>query len=479
MNKCKNDMHKVYANTSRTTKPHKLTKHILALATSLNLTLTSLSLNALALDNHTGNAGDLAGGTHQNNAYSSYLRDNLGWLVEAYVSTTDDGKIDTSVQSLGGSGSASAKAKLKRIGGILYSSNSLAGFLVPAGTNTDERNLPRKLTSTVKPGGSTSLGSVTQYNFPATYTADSDNTKVNIAKSNGYYIQMGTTTSGAGDSSRTLGLPTNFLDSYDYDTQIKQYIEGSKTVPGSTLTFVQQVVEDLKKKMGDNILDKLLGKSGVSDSVYNQYKSVRDSQGVKAAAARLFPDSDDPLVQWAVVVTPIAKNTARGSLGGFWVTGEGTDSSLPYVKADDAVYCMDAYTLAYYNRITIAAGWNSTGFPAVDLGVGSSPTFYNLFNLAFTDKNNANGNSYYLGIKTTTASQLAGYKNNAGYLNHYADLASRGGITIALSDAPEEQPEIPVYYSIYQPYQFSRDGVTAKQYNATVNSPSNILTYQD
>lgn len=467
---------------------HKLAKRLVALITLLSLTLTGTSLAAFSLDD-VGSGGSL-GSVPDNGPYTWSITDKTCWLVEGYVSTAEDGKVDTTAASLGGAGSAAAKGKLKRIGGILYSRGTLTDCLVPAGTNTDERNLPRKLTSTVKPGGSTSLGSVTQYNFPATYTADSDNTKVNIAKSNGYYIQMGTATSLAGDSSRTLGLPTNFLDSYDYDTAVRNIIEGSTIVrtkdDGTKLNFIEAVVQDLKDKMGGgNAVNAICAANPTVKQQMLSYAQQLNSQGKSAeeaqvlAMSRLFPDSDEPLVQWAVVVTPIAKNTARGSLGGFWVTGEGTDSSLPYVKADDAVYCMDAYIQSYYNRITIAAGWSSTGFPAVDLGVGSSPTFYNLFNLAFTDKNNANGNSYYLGIKTTTASQLAGYKKNAGYKNNYADLASRGGITIALSNPPAETPEIPVYYSIYQPYQFSRDGVTAKQYNATVNSPSNILTYQD
>lgn len=139
------------------------------------------------------------------------------------------------------------------------------------------------------------------------------------------------------------GLPTSISSSYSYATT-KKVIESDE--------FLAGIVKDLREAMGEKQLNAAVG-SVISDTVYNAVVAGGD-------LTRIYPDSPDPLVQWAVVATPLAVNTANcGYDIGFWITRDRTcetgSVSLDVITTADygtISFAMDAYAQAMYNGIT-------------------------------------------------------------------------------------------------------------------------------
>lgn len=265
------------------------------------------------------------------------------------------------------------------------------------------------------------------------------------------------------------GLPTSISGSYNYATT-KAVIESDE--------FIEGVVEDLKSSMGESSLNAAVKRANAF--AYEKAKVYAYEIGdPNAAIARLYPDSDNSLVQWAVVATPLAVNTANnGNDIGFWITRDNTTNayfpSLDVITTADygtISFAMDAYAQATYNGIThnmfasedyrlalkdygIPLSYLESGTGGVNSGTSVQSSTYKNWGLLKKEYGNNNFNKladiayidserwpeHCLGLESP--------KNISGDWHDSADTYGRyGGITIAFSNEPEDT-SIPVYYYI-------------------------------
>lgn len=266
------------------------------------------------------------------------------------------------------------------------------------------------------------------------------------------------------------GLPTSISGSYNYATT-KAVIESDE--------FIELVVENLKSSMGESSLNAAVKRANAF--AYEKAKVYAYEIGdPNAAIARLYPDSDNSLVQWAVVATPLAVNTANnGNDIGFWITRDRTNETgsvcldvVTTQKYGTISFAMDAYAQATYNGIThsmfanedyreylsdkykIPLSYLESGTGGVNSGTSVQSSTYKNWGLLKKEYGNNNFNKladiayidserwpeHCLGLESP--------KNISGDWHDSADTYGRyGGITIAFSNEPEDT-SIPVYYYI-------------------------------
>lgn len=270
---------------------------VTALVTALSIGVNSLA----ALTDYGAGAQTPAQGGSYVYFWSGSDR-SLLWMVEAYVSTAADGKIDTSVVSLGGESSG----QLKKVGAVLYTAGSLTNTILPLATNTNKRN-----TTTISDfytetkASSSSFSSTTILHLPKTTASLNPSSPyydgrevVDTPRTTGYYVV-----------SEDIGLPTSLAGGLDYATQVKAVIESD--------SFAYNIVNELYSKMGAAALCNIIKEANptVWEKAVN-YIANAAARGEEISDAeqetllRLFPTSDDPLIQWAIVCTPIALNQA-------------------------------------------------------------------------------------------------------------------------------------------------------------------------
>lgn len=263
------------------------------------------------------------------------------------------------------------------------------------------------------------------------------------------------------------GLPTSISGSYNYATT-KAIIESEE--------FLSGIVEDLKSAMGESQLNAIIKQS--NPVAYEKAKAYAYSIGdPNAAIARLFPDSPDPLVQWAVVATPLAVNTANcGYDIGFWITRDNSTSVdspiLDVITTADygtISFAMDAYTQAWYNGLTrnmfnlegyraflnkeykIPLSYLENGTGGINSGQpiqGSYTENWGLLRKEYSTNFNKLADIAYID-STRWPDHCLGIYSPKDDWHSSADTYGRyGGITIAFSKEPDAPEEVPVYYYI-------------------------------
>lgn len=388
------------------------------------------------------------------------------WLMDVYVATTDDGLIDTSKMSVT---SDLSTGNIEYMGTMLYTNGYSGNCIMPTKSYISERI--SGISTTPVSVATDPYHTVMQYKLPQTTASDnfsmpffssSSNTFTYVTKFGERQIHV--------FNSEPHGLPTSISGSYNYATT-KSIIESDQ--------FTKDIVKDLKHCIGETTLNYAIKQA--SPTAYQKAKDYATSiKDPNAAIARLYPDSDEPIVQWAVVATPLALNTANaGTDIGFWITKDKTTDpnspTLDVVTVQDygsITYAMDAYTQAWYNGLThtmlsseayrkaiasygVSLAYLNTGsgssavntaYPAQDSTYTDwgllrkeygTTNYEKLADIAYVDAEK--WPEHCLGIfSPKNYSDFDWHKNK----NSYAQF---GGITIALSKT-DDTKQIPVYY---------------------------------
>ena len=442
--------------------PTKLIKKLAIAVTAIAAALIT-STTALAGLYDQGDGGSFISAKYGSYAYGWRNGTDLIWQVEVYVATTDDGIIDKTKSSLT---SEFSDDNIAYVGSLLYTNNVSGNIIMPIKSYTAEKS------------DGVPTGMVREYTGPYTCT-----THYQLPETTAYYNDNApflnesrktfTYTTKFGERTMYItrtdprGLPTSISGSYNYATT-KAIIESEE--------FLSGIVEDLKSTIGGKILTYTLLAINQSkrDELTNLIKS-----GVSAdeAYARLYPDSPDPLVQWAVVATPLAVNTANcGYDIGFWITRDNSTSvDSPIVEAVTTTdygtisFAMDAYTQAWYNGLTrnmfnfegyryylhdeydIPLSYLENGTGGINSGQpiqGSYTENWGLLRKEYSTNFNKLADIAYID-STRWPDHCLGIYSPKDDWHSSADTYGRyGGITIAFSKEPDAPKEVPVYYYI-------------------------------
>lgn len=440
------------------------------MATAIVSTL-AISTTALAGLADQGTGGSFNSATYGNYAYGWRNGTDLIWQVEVYVAATDDGVIDKTKMSLT---SVMADGNIAYVGTLLYT-DGITGNIIMQSKSYVSDKLSGVSTEPV-------FYEISPYQRVAYYSLPESTAYYN--KNAPFFNESRDTlaySTNFGDRTMYVlrkepcGLPTSISGSYNYATT-KAVIESDE--------FIELVVENLKSSMdidGNSETDELAATVVplISDNVFKQLQESA-KQDKKAAFARLFPDSDNSLVQWAVVATPLAVNTANnGNDIGFWITRDRTNEtgsvSLDVVTTQEygtISFAMDAYAQATYNGIThsmfanedyrtylhreykIPTSYLESGTGGVNSGTSVQSSTYKNWGLLKKEYGNNNFNKLadiaYIDSERWPVHCLGleSPKNISGDWHDSADTYGRyGGITIAFSNEPEDT-SIPVYYYI-------------------------------
>lgn len=398
---------------------------------------------------------------------------NVTWLLEAYVASSENGKIDTTQTTL--TSSSLNNGNMEFVGALLYTKGLPANCIVPTASTTSKRAVGPTAGQTSVYTGSQSMSY--RYKFPRTSAMDNYNAPfMDLSQGNlNYYDDITNTIRTAyfiGDKTAN-GLPTSISSNLNYKTQVDDVINDPQ--------FCIDVVRDLKGTMGENRLNVAVKEANTT--AYEKAKAYAYEIGdPNAAIERLYPDSPNPLVQWAIVATPMVVNEAMNTPEAFWITDDTTTGWDPHLevitstKYGGVAYLMDAYTQTWYNMLSHAIFLNedyryslnddykvpleylesgaSSAATLRKLNATSTPVqatnvsedwgilrkeygslYYNLAECSQVDSKDAN--DHLLGIKEPSGTSWS--HTTSGY-------ATIGGITIALSKF--DDTSIPVYYYI-------------------------------
>ena len=419
-----------------------------------------MSATALA-----GLADQGTGGYFDSASYGSYAYgwkggSDLIWMVDAYVAATDDGLIDTSKYSLTVD---STTANIGYVGTMLYTNNLTGNCILTTKSYISNRSSPvytTPVTDYLDPytvSRHFELPQTTAYsNINAPFFDSTRSTYLYNTDFGQRVIHI--------FNSEPHGLPTTISGSYVYQTT-KEIIESDQ--------FTADIVKDLKH---------CIGEQNLNYSVLNAISAKRPVN--KNDFSTLYPDSSNSIVQWAVVATPLALNTANNNNDfGFWITKDkSVDTNSPDIDVltvqeyGSITYAMDAYTQSWYNALSA----EMLALPSyrrtlhtkykipnsyLDLGNGSHAVnpgmpvqnkstysdwgmlrkeygYENYYKLADTAYiNDEKWPEHCLGV-TSPKNAYGDWHSNKDTYARYC------GITIALSKMEETSPQIPVYYYV-------------------------------
>ena len=416
--------------------------------------MTLLSTQALA------GTDESIGGTQSNIGVPrgfTWKSNSVAWMVDVYVSTQADGKINTSAP-----GMSSTAAK---VGGIFYAADIPENCIMVKNDYTSSKAYgtgktdPILLNATLRKYGYVIPDNTAAVTFgedrfikPSSDTLCIDAAGTNIRA----YISHDTTT----------GLPTSItsITKSTYDTVVKKILESDN--------FTKTVVGDLRQKTNGSILSTI--KYAISEEIYNKAVAAND-------ASILFPDSEKPIVEWAAVVTPYVINTVRSGYDeALWITHD--DGSMLKIEkpsaGEEIHFMMDAYTSATYNSITQnmfdpsnsqysrifsqltrSTAYGGGGMPkdyftsywSVYQNPGYLPSDIGVLRKEYGSANYNNiAEAIYIDPVKWPDQLLGVYSPPAGVLNTWSDqeMAKYGGIGIVLWQGIEEDNSIPVYYYI-------------------------------
>jgi len=441
------------------------------------LTVVSLAVSASAALSDQGTGGSFDSASYGSYAYGWKSGKDLIWLMDVYVAKTEDGLIDTSKYSVT---SAIDTSNIEYMGTMLYTNGFSGNCIMPTKSYISERI--SAISTTPVSVAIDPYHTVMQYKLPQTTASDNFSAPFLNSKSESFtYVTKFGERQTYIFNSEPHGLPTTISSSYNY-SMTKDVIESDQ--------FTADIVKDLKHCVGEqnlNIAIKQANASvwnkvnGIAQDLYKKGSSKEDAQN--DAIERLYPDSSKPLVQWAVVATPLALNTANaGTDIGFWITKDNTtDANSPSLEVatvqqhGSITYAMDAYTQSWYNSLTNEMLSNAKyreaisdkyGIPLTYLEKGSGTLAVNSSYPA-QDKTHADwgllrkeyGGDNYNKLADTAYIDSAKWPdhclgiyspknyNNVDWHSGRDTYAKFGGITIAFSKMDEPQ-DIPVYYYI-------------------------------
>lgn len=443
--------------------PTKLIKKLAIALTSI-LTIIAIGTTALAGLYDQGSGGSFISAKYGSYAYGWRNGTDLLWQVEVYVATTEDGIIDKTKPSL--TDDFIDGDNIAYVGSLLYTNNVSGNIIMPVKSYTAEKSdgvrtdMVREYTGPYTCTAHYQLPETTAYyNINAPFLNESRKTFT-------YNTKFGERTMYI-TRTEPRGLPTSISGSYNYATT-KAIIESEE--------FLSGIVEDLKSAIGETQLNAIVKQS--NPAAYEKAKEYAYAIGdPNAAIARLFPDSDDPLVQWAVVATPLAVNTANcGYDIGFWITRDNsTSSDSPVIEAvttqnyGTISFAMDAYIQAWYNGLTrnminlegyrsflnneynIPLSYLENGTGGINSGQpiqGEYTENWGLLRKEYSTNFNKLADIAYIDSTRWPDHCLGIYSPKDDWHSSASTYGRYGGITIAFSKEPDAPKEIPVYYYI-------------------------------
>lgn len=430
----------------------KFIQRITATLTALSITLTSLSATSFAM------SGDGGGGT-STAALGKYTYDydtnaNLSWKIDMYVSANPNGKIDVANDKID-------TDKLPWVGSVMYDN-----FFKGSEVNKNQVWLSTEYTNNCRDTFSRGfIGS--QWTLPHATRVTEDKKA---------YLLSNTMTV-AHYTGNQLGLPTDvdsIKDIATYKAIVQNKIEDNNNL------------EWILKNINASLTDKD-GNPGTNDNLKPLYEKILPLLGstpkAKLVASKeatgktdydlLLPTSENCVVEWALVATPVVGWRARLSNAAFWeVYDESNNFTILGNGIPKVTLGMDAYTTAVYNETSKALYKNLDYVKSlVDMGLDplrenwrvyknwSGTNFYyekggkilneydkvsyNVAKAAFDMHDVAE----YCGIPSLGSS--ASPTNFNCLSTNPAKFAQYGGITVYKNTIPD--PGIPVFYYEYDP----------------------------
>jgi hypothetical protein len=330
----------------------KLRKFIKPIILAITATVMALSLavTALAMDGevlsfaHTSNEGDFSYG---------YGYNNVSWKVDVYVSSRTDGTLDPTTDTVVVGNYAGFNDNAMLVGSLLFTNNSFSN-LTYIQTDFTTGNRSTKLSQTViQQTGLPSGGYATNvlYNLPKVETVTASSTKFGKS-STPCYIRQGDLAGLPGDIDliTSRNYIRNIVNTDYFTSHMVDVLEKSMTADGKSLyvTVVQYLSEQIKSEMV---------------KLHNEGKSDEE------IAARLYPTSDEPLVEWMIAVCPVMQwNANSGYTNAFWFIADSDYTNMPDDGFIDGVsiptikgavnekqtitLMLDAYSSAQYNYVT-------------------------------------------------------------------------------------------------------------------------------
>ena len=374
--------------------------------------------------------------------------DVFAWRADLYISANQDGKIDKDKDTVG-------STYLPLVGSVLCVSPTYAnGEWWKTYIQTNYTSQEETRNSFDSKGSSSGTGEdlgMVQYTLPTLKEFDPADGIYEDAS--GHKVAIAVAEPGKGDPFEgQYGLSTNF-------SVVQQRLTGDDAAD-YTAKLITQLIEK-NDTFAKGILLMLSEKSPI---IYNDFKTKAQAEPsvTDAFYKYILPNGETPMVEWALVVTPIYRfecyapfycSTASAGI-------DDTKFGLPYIGGGNCV-ALDAYWFAQSERTTLAlgkdgkyAGLTYVGGGGVTKNVWQNQTI-GLLSFFLENHAGAVGAAAYctekddphLGVFTNVAKTTTQSGWTSLLKTMPSEYAKRGGIAVFTTEITT--PEAPVYYHTY------------------------------
>lgn len=446
---------------------YKLRAAIMAALSGLSLALTTISASAW----EGTNAGAINGAnfTEYNTPYGYFEgSDQFAWRVNMYVSANPDGKINKDTDVVG-------STALPLVGSLLCTGDKWVTATVGdtyIQTNYTDTERTSFSPSGVTPGTlSYTLPTLQKFNplydTYYSYTPDGTPQTVAIAKSGSIQLFRGQYNTKLDFSTINSMLTGDKADEYTAEIleQIRDKDKGNDKTPGFLLRTLSSISPQIQQAIPEKA--KLEGLNQ-TDAI-NKY---------------ILPNGEEPMVEWAMVITPLFRFECKVPFYCYDATGKEAQFGSPSSNVNAA---LDAFWFAQYNQTTKALSNTGKHFPGNytnrkgELCAIAQP-YQGM--LAFWLQNSAGkpaNAAYCLKDKDPYLGVYTNVTNNTT-LNSWwtllktmpSEYAKRGGISVFTTKIEAPTPKI--YYHLYT-YELDEQNPPAGYTVGTTYAPKDLLKF--